>query len=181
MLGSRDRERGRKQAAEMGEGVCGGANAEAAEFGEVVVLAVPFGTLEETIAEAGGLDGKLVIDVTNALDHDDLLRVTVDTSTAEEVARLAPGARVVKALTYMHAPVVEDPSYDACTPAAFYCGDDEDAKATVEGLLDDLGLEPVDCGPLEAARNLESTCALLEHLSVNQGHGATNAFGYLRR
>lgn len=181
MLGSRDRERGRREAAEMGAGVCGGSIAEAAQFGDVVVLAVPFSAVEETIEEAGGLDGKLIFDVTNALDHDDPLRVTVDTSTAEVVARLAPGARVVKALNYMHAGVVEDPSYDGCTPAAFYCGDDADAKATVEGLLNDLGLDPVDCGPLEAARNLESLCGLLVHLSVNQGHGSTNAFGYMRR
>ena len=76
-----------------------GTPAEAVQFGEVVVLAVPFTALEEALKQAGSLRGKLVFSTVNALKADySGLAIGTTTSAAEEIARLAPGARVVEGL-----------------------------------------------------------------------------------
>jgi 8-hydroxy-5-deazaflavin:NADPH oxidoreductase len=141
-----------------------GSNAEAASFGDVVVLAVPFGAIDCALAEAGSLDGRVLWSCINALKHDlSGLAVGFTTSAAEEVARRAPGARVVAAIPpFAQAIAAGTPRYDgALAPTVFMCGDDTDAKQTIEPLVRDIGAHPFDAGPLKTARLVEPALMLL--------------------
>jgi predicted dinucleotide-binding enzyme len=148
-------------AAELG--VTAGTNADAASS-DVVALAVPFAAIAEALGSAGPLDGAVLWSCVNALKPDlSGLAVGFDNSAAEEVARLAPRARVVSAIPPF-AEALENGNllYDhGLTPTVFVCSDDQDAKSAVSSLVSDLGAEPVDAGPLAAARLVEPAMMLL--------------------
>jgi hypothetical protein len=182
MLGSRNPQRGRETAESIGENVSGGSNEDAAEFADTVILAIPFDACADIIRECGAFDGKTVIDITNPIDLEEL-RVTLDreTSGGEEIAKLAPGASVVKAYNMIHAEVVQDPDFGNDRPTCFYCGDDEGAKEQVAELIEDCELDPVDCGPLRASRYLEGMAGLIVQLSMNMGWGVDNAILFVER
>jgi 8-hydroxy-5-deazaflavin:NADPH oxidoreductase len=149
-------------------GVTAASNAEAAATADVVVLAVPFAAIDAALAEAGPLDDTILWSCVNALKPDlSGLAVGFDTSAAEEVARRAPRARVVSAIPpFAEALANGDLRYDAgLTPSVFVCGDDDQAKATVELLVRDLGAHPVDAGPLTAARLIEPAMMLLVRIA----------------
>jgi predicted dinucleotide-binding enzyme len=153
-------------AAELG--VSAGSNRDAAAFGEVVVLAVPFGAIDDALDATGSLDGVVLWSCVNALEPDlSGLVVGFDTSAAEEVAGRAPGARVVAAIPpFAEALANGDLVYDqGLSPSVFVCGDDEQAKALVETLLSDLGAHSVDAGPLAVARFTEPAMMLLVRLA----------------
>jgi hypothetical protein len=149
-------------------GVAYAPNSAAAASGDVVALAVPFAAIGTALEEAQPLEGVVLWSCVNAM-NDDLsgLVVGFDMSAAEEVARLAPGARVVAAIP----PFAEslnngDLHYDnGLSPSTFICGDDEQAKAIVERLIFDLGAQPVDAGPLTTARLIEPAMMLLVELA----------------
>jgi predicted dinucleotide-binding enzyme len=101
------------------------------------------------------------------------------TSAAEEVARLAPGARVVKALNTVGAPVMAKPQIAGERAVMLHCGDDAGAKAVTAQLVEALGFEPLDCGPLVNARLLEPVAMLWIYLAFT-GMGVDFAFKLLR-
>jgi 8-hydroxy-5-deazaflavin:NADPH oxidoreductase len=145
-----------------------GANWEAAAFGEVAVLAVPFAAVDAALDDAGGLDGQVLWSCVNALKRDlSGLAVGFDTSAAEEVARRAPRARVVAAIPpFANALASGDLLYDEqLAPSVFICGDDVSAKLRVTQLVADLGAHPVDAGPLSSARLVEPAMMLLVRLA----------------
>jgi hypothetical protein len=149
-------------------GAIASSNAEAAAFADVVALAVPFRAIDAALAQTGSLDGAVLWSCVNALKPDlSGLAVGFDTSAAEEVARRAPGARVVAAIPpFAEALANGDLRYDAgLAPSVFICGDDEQAKAVVELLVLDLGAHPVHAGPLAAARLIEPAMMLLVRLA----------------
>ena len=149
-------------------GAIASSNADAAAFADVIALAVPFRAIDAALAQTGSLDGAVLWSCVNALKPDlSGLAVGFDTSAAEEVARRAPGARVVSAIPpFAEALANGDLRYDAgLTPSVFICGDDEQAKAVVELLVLDLGAHPVDAGPLAAARLIEPAMMLLVRLA----------------
>jgi predicted dinucleotide-binding enzyme len=90
------------------------------------------------------------------------LAVGFDNSAAEEVARRAPGARIVAAVPPFANAIANGPlSYDRdLEPTVFICGDDTAAKRIVESLVRDLGAHTVDAGPLKAARLVEPAMML---------------------
>jgi predicted dinucleotide-binding enzyme len=140
-----------------------GSNAEAVDFGDVVVLAVPFAAIGAALADAGPLAGCVLWSCVNALKPDYTgLAVGFDNSAAEEVARRASGARVVAALPPFAGAIASGGlAYDRdLVPTVFLCGDDAAAKGVVEHLVRDLGAHPVDAGPLEAARLVEPAMML---------------------
>jgi 8-hydroxy-5-deazaflavin:NADPH oxidoreductase len=141
-----------------------GSPADAAQFGEVVVLAVPFAAIEDALARARPPAGCVLWSCVNALQPDySGLAVGFDTSAAEEVAKRAPGARVVAAIPpFAEALANGHLAYDCgLAPSVFLCGDDPRAKELVESLAADLGAHPVDAGPLAAARLVEPAMMLL--------------------
>jgi predicted dinucleotide-binding enzyme len=152
------------QEAAAGLGVPAVSNRDAAAFAEVVVLAVPFPAIRSALEQADPPDDAVIWSCVNALKPDlSGLAVGFDTSAAEEVARRVPQTRVVSAIPpFAEALDNGDLIYEnGVSPSVFVCGDDDTAKALVELLVLDLGAQPVDAGPLTAARLIEPAMMLL--------------------
>lgn len=152
-LGSRDTERG-KQAADETGATGGGSYSDAVADADVVILAVPWAAVDETLPQLGDLSGITVIDITNPYTKEGLVPLE-GTSTAEEIRKKLPGAKVVKAWNHVFSSVLGKPEIDGIAQSVFIAGDDEGAKETVFGLARDMGFRPVDAGGLEATRQLE--------------------------
>jgi len=167
---------------QCGGDVTAGSVADAAQFGEVVVLATPFPAAQAALETAGDLTGKIMIDCTNPLKPDlSALSIGHDTSGAEQVAEWAKGARVVKCFNTTGANNMENPSYPDGKPVMFCCGDDAGAKAAVITLGTEVGFEMIDAGKLEIARLLEPLAMLWIHLAYRGGLGREIAFGLMHR
>jgi NADPH-dependent F420 reductase len=159
-----------------------GTVAEAAAFGEVVVLATPWQGTEAAVRAAGDLRGKTVIDCTNPLKPDvSGLEVGFTTSGAERVAQWARGARVFKAFNTTGYNIMADPVINGTRTVMFVCGDDEAAKPTVMQLASDIGFAAVDAGKLEQARLLEPWAMLWISLAFRGNVGREFGFALLRR
>ena len=146
--------------------------ADAAKWGEIIILAVPHdnanGAIEEIKPYA---DGKVVIDVTNAIGSKMELGISCTTSTAEETQKKLPKARVVKAFNTVFAGNQSTGKVGNEQLTAFIAGDDLKAKQTVAQLTRDIGFDPVDCGPLRAARYLDAMGIMIINLAYNYGMG----------
>jgi len=127
-----------------------GTVADAAAFGEVVFLAIPYGALGDTREAAGGLEGRTLVDVTNYYAQRDGAGRAPDAPTSVIVARAFPLARVVKAFNTIYFRRLEDGARaEGGDPLAIpVAGNDEEAKAVVMGLVADAGFAPVDTGSL---------------------------------
>ena len=129
---------------------------ETATWADVVLLAVPFGAIDDVVNNVGdALASKTLVDVTNALDAKMNLALGFTTSGAEELQRKAPRARVVKAFNTVFAQHMDTGKLGGQTLTAFVAGDDAGAKETVLGLARGIGFDAVDAGPLKNARLLE--------------------------
>jgi predicted dinucleotide-binding enzyme len=130
---------------------------ETAAWGEVIILAIPFAAVEETLREMGGaVSGKTLIDVTNVLTPDYQLALGCTTSGAEELQKKTPGAKVIKAFNTAFAGHMDTGRMKNEPITLFVAGDDAEAKATVLQLGRDIGFDSVDAGPLQNARWLET-------------------------
>lgn len=159
---------------------------EAAAHGEVVVLATPWDATKSAIEQAGNLSGKIVIDCTNpvGLGMEGLSRGLVighTTSAAEEIAKWATGAQVVKAFNTIGASNFEDLKFGSQQATALICGDDPAAKEVVTSLAQEIGFEVVDAGALSVARLVEPLGMLWIHLALFQGMGPDFAINVIRR
>ena len=165
-----------------------GPNARAAGINEgvaasdVVVFATPWPGTLDLVGAAGSLQGKVVVDCTNPLRPDlSGLSIDGDTSGAEQIAQRAKGAAVVKAFNTISSLTMADPLFGSERADLFLCGDDAGAKRTVAQLGQELGFEPVDAGPLRAARYLEYLAMLWVHLAYKQNWGPNFIFKTVRR
>ncbi|HYM81756.1 MAG TPA: NADPH-dependent F420 reductase [Candidatus Limnocylindria bacterium] len=137
---------------------------EAAAFGEVVVLATLGAANESAIqmAEPRNFAGKVVIDTTNPLDFSrgapPTLLVSRDDSGGEQVQRLLPDAKVVKAFNIVGNAHMFRPDFPGGPPDMLIAGNDPDAKRTVSAILEDFGWPALDLGGIEASRYLEAMC-----------------------
>lgn len=177
VLGSRDPARAAEAATEtramrpgMTLEVSGGTNEEAAAFGDVVVLAVPYEGHSATVTSlAAALDGKIVVDCVNPMAFDKAGAVPVDVregSAAEQTAALAPGARVVSAFHDVSARRLFGTNSSVNTDI-LVCGDDVEAKTLVIGLATQVpGMRGIDAGPLRLSRELEALTTVL--LAINK-------------
>ncbi|HUH85067.1 MAG TPA: NADPH-dependent F420 reductase [Stellaceae bacterium] len=154
---------------------------DAAKDADVVVLATPYAANAAALASAGDLAGKILIDVTNPIGANFSLAVGFDDSGAEQVAKLAPGARVFKAMNQVGFEVMADAAFAAGKPVMFVAGDDAAGKQVVMDLVGALGFEAVDVGELAIARLLEPYAMLWIHLMARRKMGRSFAFGLLRR
>jgi 8-hydroxy-5-deazaflavin:NADPH oxidoreductase len=153
---------------------------DAVKDAEVVVLATPYAANADAIAAAGDLSGKILIDVTNPIGANLTLAVGFDTSGAEQVAKLAPRARVYKAMNQVGFEVMADPAFAAAKPVMFVAGDDAAGKPLVLDLVSALGFDAVDAGELQTARLLEPFAMLWIHLMARRKMGRRFAFALLR-
>jgi 8-hydroxy-5-deazaflavin:NADPH oxidoreductase len=153
IVGSRDIDRARKTASKTGA-TAGATYADAAARADVVILAVPWKGMDETLAELGDLDGTVVIDVSYPFRRE-RESFKAGRSSAEEVQKRLPKARVVKGWNHVHARHLTDPEVDGIAASVLIAGDDQEAKQIVFGLARDMGFHPVDAGRLRATRDLE--------------------------
>jgi NADPH-dependent F420 reductase len=159
---------------------------EAARQAAVVLLSVPWDNAQEALAAAGELRGRILIDATNPLPltPEGLRQGLVighTTSGAEEIARWAAGARVVKAFNSTGFQNMADPAYGSQGLSMMLCGDDAEAKKVTADLARQLGFEPVDVGPLRSARYLEAVAMLWIDMAILQGFGTNFGFQVVRR
>lgn len=124
---------------------------------DIVVLAVGYGVNLELAHElAGTLAGKIVIDIANPVHFATMeLATPAGTSSAEQVAAAAPGARVVKAFNTTFATTLVTGQVAGQPLDVFIASDDPAAKDRVAEIVRDGGLIPIDVGPLARARQLE--------------------------
>jgi predicted dinucleotide-binding enzyme len=146
--------------------------ADAAKWGEIIILAVPYTNANDAREEIRPYaDGKIVIDVTNAIGSNSELGVSCTTSTAEETQKKLPKARVVKAFNTVFAQNQNTGKVGDEQLTAFIAGDDLKAKQTVAQLARDIGFDPLDCGPLKTARYLDAMAVMIINLAYSYGMG----------
>ena len=152
--------------------------AAAGEFAETIILAVPFGEVGNAAGALGGsASGKVVIDATNALTP--AMELAVDSSTtsgAEELQKKLPDAKVVKAFNTTFATAMATGQVNGEPLAGLVAADDADAKSQVLSLVQQLGFDPIDAGPLANARLLEPLALLNIKLGFVQGYGPNSGF-----
>ena len=158
--------------------------AEAATSAEVVTLALPWQAAEDAVKALGGLKDKIVIDCMNPLAMQDG-KLGLDrgftSSGAETLAGWIPRARIVKTLNQVGADLMADNAGLPHRPVMFMAGNDAAAKATVAGLLTDIGFEPLDAGDLAKARLLEPYGMVWINQALMQGKGRDWAFAAVSR
>ena len=169
VLAGRNPERSLAVATELG--VRAATTRAAAAAAEVVILAIPFASAGREVASeiADLVDGKVVVDVTNAAKPDYSGPLFEGTSAAEQFAAWLPGARVVKAFNTLFASSMANPVLDHVKLDGFVAADDDAAKATILELAGSIGLHEVDAGPLSAARYLEALAWLNISLNIRGG------------
>jgi predicted dinucleotide-binding enzyme len=155
---------------------------EAAAGAEAVLLAVPWTAAPAVLKAAGDLSGRVLLDCTNPvtpeLDH---LTVGFTTSSGEEVARAAPGAKVVKVFNTNGVGNMADPDYGPLKATMLYAGDYVDANEVAADLAAQIGMEPVYLGPLREARLLEPLAMAWILLARHRGLGRDFALNIVRR
>jgi len=165
-MGSREakNEKALAWAKETGSNASTGTFADAAAFGDLVVLAT-LGVANENALTMAGRDrfrGKVVIDATNPLDFSKgvppTLAVAGNDSGGERVQKLLPDARVVKAFNTVGSLHMFRPGFPGGPPDMFVCGNDAEAKKHVASILEDFGWGVVDVGGIESSRYLEAMC-----------------------
>ncbi len=150
---------------------------KAASWGEVIILAVPYSSVHDAAKEIGPhANGKVLVDVTNALDQNMGLAIGCSTSAAEELQKIVPESRVVKAFNTVFAKNQGKGRVGNEQLSAFLAGDDTRAKELVMQLARDLGFDPVDAGQLKSARYLEPMAVLLIGLGFGLGMGTDIGF-----
>ena len=155
-------------------GATAGSVAQAAAFAEVIVLATPYTASVDALGQAENpASGKILWDCTTPLKPDfSGLLIGTTTSAGEEVANIAPWARVVKAVPpfaeVLHS---DDMNIGGGPPGGFVCGDDRDARECTAKLIQDIGEEPILAGPLAYSRFIEPANMLLVALAYRNGYG----------
>jgi 8-hydroxy-5-deazaflavin:NADPH oxidoreductase len=135
------------------------------------VLAVWYQALDDVLSRyCDALDGKVVVDITNPVDPQSFQPLTIAAgSAAQEIARRAPGAKVVKAFNTTFAGTLVGGQVGGRPLDVFIASDDEAAKGAVRRLAEDGGLRAIDAGPLAHAHQLEGLGYL--HMAIQSGLG----------
>ncbi|MFF8729385.1 NADPH-dependent F420 reductase [Streptomyces sp. NPDC015171] len=174
-IGGRDAHKAERLARRIGHDAKPATLRTAAESGQVVLAALPFGPGAEVVRELrAALDGKVLLDCSNPVGPGFRLLTEGGPSAARQLATAAPGAHVVKAFNLCHEDVwrMRPPVFDGRPLAVPVCGDDQAALARVRELVRDAGCDPIAGGGLERAGLLEATAALFIALWVGEGADA---------
>jgi len=181
-FGVPDAGRYREAVAGLGSRASVGASQAVIAAADLIILAVPYEATAGIAASVPDWKGKILVDATNPLAPG-LAGLTVGTTTsgAEEIAKAARGARVVKAFNTTGAENMADSRYPGGQVFMPVCGDDADARARVLALATLIGFDAVDCGELKAARYLEPFAMTWIHMAIKLGAGRSFAFARLKR
>ncbi len=171
---ARSRKKLEKLARDAQRGARAGTPREAAEGADALLLAVNWSQLDDVLEQAGDLSGKVVVTCSLPLNADNSEFVIAHTSSgAEEVARRAPGARVVAAFNTVPSEAfvnVFEARDRKPRPSLLYCGDEARAKKVAARLIRDVGYEPVDAGALRMSRHLEPFAMVVAQIAY-EGRG----------
>lgn len=154
---------------------------EAVTGADAVLLATPWGATQAALESAGDFGQKPLLDATNPIGPGLTLTHGHEDSGAEQVARWAKNAKVVKVFNTTGVENMANPVYGNARAVMFVCGDDEPACQLAVGLARDLGFDALRVGPLEKARLIEPAAMLWIRLAIVLGNGRNVAFGLLRR
>jgi predicted dinucleotide-binding enzyme len=188
MRGSRDPAKMSEWRSTAGSKASTGTFAEAAKWGELVVLAVK-GTAAESVLDLAGaasLAGKTVIDTSNPIAEapptNGVLHyfTTLEESLMERLQRKVPDAKFVKAFSCIGNAFMVNPQLPGGPPTMFMCGNDAGAKAEVSTILVQFGHDIEDLGAVEAARAIEPLC-MLWCVPGMIGKGWSHAYKVLRK
>jgi len=158
--------------------------ADAIALSDLILLAIPYEAAKQTLAEAGDLSGKIVIDCTNPIGEGVKLTVGHTSSGAEELAKIAYGGTIVKAFNMPGWEKFANsayPEYNGLKPIMYVCGDDNAANQQVCQLAEDVGFEGYNWGNLEGARYLEPMAMVWILPIRGQELDPNCAFALLRR
>jgi 8-hydroxy-5-deazaflavin:NADPH oxidoreductase len=145
-----------KLVTEAGKGARMGTLEEATRFGEVVVLAIPWRSKED-LPQSDLFRGKIVIDAMNPYSAFGKVMDLGESTSSEEVARLLPGARVVKAFNTLGFTDLQSGAFRSGKDrwAIFVAGDDAEAKRIGSGLIESIGFVPIATGSLREGGRLQ--------------------------
>lgn len=144
-----------------GDGASAVSQQDAVIDADIVVLAVPGMMVAEITKALGDLSGKIIIDPTNPLERTALtLQHGVDSSNAQIIQDLAPGADVVKAFNTLNWKTMIDPGNSGGPVSIPLAGDSRSAKKVVAELVEGMGLEAIDVGGIENAHWVEGMLML---------------------
>lgn len=163
-----------EQVAAANAGAVAVPTAGAADDVAAVILATGYGDAAVALQSVGDLKDKVVIDITNPLTPDYMgLTLGHDTSAAEEIAKVVPGAEVVKAFNTVFAQILAEGADlgDGRKVTVFIAGDTERGKQTVRALAESMGFATIDAGGLKNARYLEPLAGLNIYLGYGAGLG----------
>ncbi len=151
---------------------------EAVAAGSIVIIAVPFSSVRDTVIGIGPAKfrNKTVVDVTNAITRNLDLAIGFTTSGAEELSKMLPKTNVVKAFNTIFAEHMSTGVLHGTKLTMFACGDDQKSRSEVIRLAQDIGFEAIDAGPLKAARYLEPLGLLNISLAFAQRMGTKIGF-----
>jgi NADPH-dependent F420 reductase len=171
MIGSRSADRAQSIAAEIGSGVAGGSNEDAARFGDFVIVAVPWDGHRELLESlAADLAGKIVVDCVNPLgfDKQGAFALSVEEgSAAQQAASVLPDSSVVAAFHHISAVLLLDDSVSSIETDVLVLGDDRDATDAVQALAGRIGgIRGIYGGRLRNAGQVEAFTANL--ISMNR-------------
>ena len=146
---------------------------------DLVILALPFGAIAEVITQIGEVAGKVLVDISNPIspDYKELI-IGHTTSAAEEIQKLAPQARVVKAFNTIFAQLLAPESRQGRAVQVFIAGDDEAAKSLVSNLVESIHFAAMEAGPLANSRYLEPVGEMNIHFGYFLGKGPLVAPGW---
>jgi predicted dinucleotide-binding enzyme len=155
---------------------------EAAQDADAVLLAVHWSRMDDMLAQAGELTGKVVVSCSLPMNDDDTALAVAHTSSgAEQLASRLPGAHFVSAFNTVPSEVllaVYAAKRKANRPSLVYCGDDRRAKKVAARLIRELGFAPLDAGPLRIARYTEPFALLVAQLAYEGRGGPELAYQF---
>jgi NADPH-dependent F420 reductase len=158
ILGSRDPARATKVV--RATGAAGAATYEkAASAADVIILAVPWKAVDETLASLGKVSGKVVVDITVPYGRE--IEALGTRSSGEVVQKKLRGARVVKGWSHVFAKFLTDPEVAGIKSSVLLAGDDAPAKKVVSKIARDMGFHPVDVGGLRQSHHLDRLVSMV--------------------
>ena len=146
-----------------GHGATATTNDKAARKADIVILALPWGPMETIIKSLGEMEGKVIIDISwpqNEIGDDGYFQITADPSGAEQIQSWIPKALVAKAFGTTGTNVIDNPNDAGGLVTIPIASDHRYAKEVTARLAAELGMDPVDAGPLRMAKNIEAMMAL---------------------
>ncbi|AXR62578.1 NADPH-dependent F420 reductase [Leptospira mayottensis] len=167
-IGTRDSGKLKDWLSKAGASASIGSFADAANFGEILVLAAKGNAASEVLKLAGidSLNGKTIIDTTNPIGEESpqngVLKffTTYNESLMEQFQKQVPKANFVKCFNSVGNGLMVNPHLKDGKPSMFICGNDESAKKQVKEILNLFDWEIEDMGKAEAARAIEPLCIL---------------------